>query len=86
MKYSSTLINEGDGQVLLIIGSSLGETATNNYNENLTKNRFTIQMDFDQTVFNRKYEIDIPVLGDINLSLVFLIEELKVSRIIKRYY
>ncbi|MFJ7186451.1 thiamine pyrophosphate-binding protein [Lysinibacillus xylanilyticus] len=74
---ASELIAEGDGQVLLIVGSSLGETATNNYNLNLTKNRFSIQMDYDQTVFNRKYEIDIPVLGDINLSLLFLIEELK---------
>lgn len=74
---SSALINEGDGQALLILGSSLGETATNNWNANLTKNRFCVQMDFDQTVFNRKYEIDIPVLGDINLSLMFLLEELK---------
>ncbi|MCQ6277140.1 thiamine pyrophosphate-binding protein [Bacillus sp. V3B] len=75
----SNMINEGDGQVLLIVGSSLGETATNNYNVNLTKNRFTIQMDFDQSVFNRKYNIDLPVLGDINLSLAFLIEELRVA-------
>ncbi|GIP28967.1 acetolactate synthase [Paenibacillus sp. J23TS9] len=74
---ASALINEGDGQALLILGSSLGETATNNWNANLTKNRFCVQMDFDQTVFNRKYEIDIPVLGDINLSLMFLLEELK---------
>lgn len=74
---ASALINEGDGQALLIIGSSLGETATNNWNMNLTKNRFCVQMDFDETVFNRKYEIDIPVLGDINLSLMFLMEELK---------
>lgn len=75
--YASTLINEGDVQTLLVIGSSLGETATNNYNENLTKNRFTVQMDFDQSVFNRKYEIDLPVLGEIHLSLMYLIEELK---------
>ena len=34
-------------------------------------------MDFDQSVFNRKYNIDLPVLGDINLSLLFLIEELR---------
>lgn len=74
---ASELIAEGDGQVLLIVGSSLGETATNNYNLNLTKNRFSIQMDFDQSVFNRKYEIDIPVLGDINISLLLLIEELR---------
>jgi len=75
--YASTLINEGDVQTLLVIGSSLGETATNNYNENLTKNRFTVQMDFDQSVFNRKYEINLPVLGEIHLSLMYLIEELK---------
>ena len=74
---ASTLVNEGDGQALLVVGSSLGETATNNWNLNLTKDRFTVQMDFDQSVFNRKYKIDIPVLGDINLSLAFLIEELK---------
>jgi acetolactate synthase-1/2/3 large subunit len=74
---ASGLIENGDGQVLLIVGSSLGETATNNYNLQLTKDRFTIQMDFDETVFNRKYKIDIPVLGDINLSLLFLIEELR---------
>ncbi len=74
---ASELIAEGDGQVLLIVGSSLGETATNNYNLNLTKNRFSIQMDYDQSVFNRKYEIDLPVLGDINLSLLLLIEELR---------
>ncbi|MEK4484349.1 thiamine pyrophosphate-binding protein [Psychrobacillus sp. FSL H8-0484] len=75
-EFASNLINEGNAKTLLIIGTSLGETATNNYNENLTKNRFTVQMDFDSTVFNRKYEIDIPVLGDIQLSLISLIEEL----------
>ena len=74
---ASRLIDEGNGQVLLIVGSSLGETATNNYNANLTKDRFTVQLDFDQSVFNRKYDIDIPVLGDINLSLMFLLQELK---------
>ncbi|WP_285399469.1 thiamine pyrophosphate-binding protein [Lysinibacillus sp. fls2-241-R2A-57] len=81
---ASELIAEGDGQVLLIVGSSLGETATNNYNLNLTKNRFSIQMDYDQSVFNRKYEIDIPVLGDINLSLQLLIEELKTTGVIQK--
>ncbi|MFJ8519869.1 thiamine pyrophosphate-binding protein [Lysinibacillus xylanilyticus] len=81
---ASELIAEGDGQVLLIVGSSLGETATNNYNLNLTKNRFSIQMDYDQTVFNRKYEIDIPVLGDINLSLLLLIEELRAKGATKK--
>ncbi|MCE4045954.1 thiamine pyrophosphate-binding protein [Lysinibacillus fusiformis] len=74
---ASQLIADGDGQVLFIVGSSLGETATHNYNLNLTKNRFSIQLDFDQSVFNRKYEIDLPVLGDIHSSLLLLIEELR---------
>lgn len=75
---ASSLIAEGTSKALLIVGSSLGETATNNYNENLTKGRFTVQLDFDQTVFNRKYQIDIPVLGDIHLALLMIIEELRV--------
>ncbi|WKA53072.1 thiamine pyrophosphate-binding protein [Planococcus shixiaomingii] len=74
---ASALINDGNANSLLIIGSSLGETATNNYNDNLTKNRFSVQLDFDVTVFNRKYAIDLPVLGDIQLSLMYLTEELK---------
>lgn len=74
---ASTLMNEGDAKTLLIVGSSLGETATNNYNANMAKDRFLVQLDFDASVFNRKYEVDVPILGDIQLSLVFLIEELK---------
>lgn len=74
---ASNLVTEGAGGALLIVGSSLGETATNNYNASLTNGRFTIQLDFDQTVFNRKYAIDLPVLGDIRLSLLMLIDELK---------
>lgn len=75
---ASAIINDGAGQTLLIVGSSLGETATNNYNNNLTEGRFTVQLDFDKSVFNRKYKIDLPVLGDIQVSLLMLIEELRV--------
>jgi acetolactate synthase I/II/III large subunit len=83
-EVASKLITDGDGEALLIVGSSLGETATNNYNDSLTKNRFTIQLDFDQTVFNRKYPIDLPVLGDIHLSLLFLIEELQNLGVVRK--
>jgi acetolactate synthase I/II/III large subunit len=43
----------------------------------LTRDRFVVQIDFDESVFNRKYEVDIPVLGDINPTLEQLIQELK---------
>ncbi|ARF17133.1 thiamine pyrophosphate-binding protein [Sporosarcina ureae] len=74
---TSALINGTDGEALLVVGSSLGETATNNWNTNLTKNRYTIQLDYDSSVFNRKYEVDIAVLGDIDLSLAALLDQLK---------
>jgi acetolactate synthase I/II/III large subunit len=74
---ASKLINDQNRKVVLIVGSSLGETATNNWNENITKDRFTLQLDFDSTVFHRKYKIDLPILGDIDLSLLYLIEYLK---------
>jgi len=74
---ASEVVSDGSYRTLLIVGSSLGETATNNYNPGLTRGRRTIQLDFDVTVFNRKYEIDIPVLGDIHLSLLMLLDELK---------
>ncbi|RUS48837.1 thiamine pyrophosphate-binding protein [Cohnella sp. AR92] len=74
---ATSLIADGEGQAILIAGSSLGETATNNYNASLTKGRYTVQLDFDVTVFGRKYPVDLPVLGDINLSLLLLMEELR---------
>ncbi|WP_372632027.1 thiamine pyrophosphate-binding protein [Cohnella sp.] len=74
---ASAIVSDDSLPTLLIVGSSLGETATNNYNPGLTRGRLTIQLDFDSTVFNRKYEIDIPVLGDIRLSLLMLIDELR---------
>ncbi|PIC70216.1 acetolactate synthase [Sporosarcina sp. P16b] len=74
---ASSLINGSDGEALLVVGSSLGETATNNWNINLTQDRYTIQLDYDSSVFNRKYEVDVAVLGDIDLSLTALLDKLK---------
>lgn len=74
---ASHLINEGDEDLLLVVGSSLGETATNNYNDRLTANRFVIQIDHDASVFGRKYEVDLPIIGDIKETLLLLAEELQ---------
>ncbi|MCP3031770.1 thiamine pyrophosphate-binding protein [Halobacillus sp. A1] len=75
-EQASDLINQGDFDTVLIAGSSLGETATNNYNPNITKDKTMIQIDFDQEVFNRKYPVDLPVLGDIDIALSAINEEL----------
>jgi acetolactate synthase I/II/III large subunit len=74
---ASELINGEDGQTLLVIGSSLGETATNNWNKNLSRNRTVIQIDRDQTVFNRRYQVDFPILGDVDVTLELIIQELR---------
>jgi len=74
---ASEIVNESKGNTLLIAGSSLGETATNNWNVNLTKNREVIQIDFDSTVFDRKYQVNIPIVGDCKLTLRAIIEEVK---------
>lgn len=74
---TSLLVNEGDAETLMVLGSSLGETATSNYNPNLAKDRFVIQLDFDDTVFGRKYPVNIPVHGDMTDSLSQIIDELK---------
>ncbi|MFC7062888.1 thiamine pyrophosphate-binding protein [Halobacillus seohaensis] len=66
---ASNLINEGDFDTVLVVGSSLGETATNNYNPNISKNKMMIQIDFDQNVFNRKYAVNLPILGDTQITL-----------------
>lgn len=74
---TSLLVNEGDAETLLVLGSSLGETATSNYNPNLAKDRFMIQLDFDETVFDRKYPVNISVHGDMSDGLSKIIDELK---------
>ncbi|MCF8567852.1 thiamine pyrophosphate-binding protein [Alicyclobacillus tolerans] len=74
---ATKLITEGDHKVLLVAGSSLGETATSNYTQSLVGTRFLIHMDIDQQVFNRVYKSDIAVCGSCKDSLSALIDELK---------
>ena len=72
------LVQEGDFDTLLVLGSSLGETATSNYNAGLARDRFVIQFDRDETVFGRKYPVDLPVLGDLADTLPAVLKELNV--------
>lgn len=72
------LVQEGDFDTLLVLGSSLGETATSNYNAGLARDRIVIQFDRDETVFGRKYPVDLPVLGDLADTLPAVLKELNV--------
>ncbi|PWA10652.1 acetolactate synthase [Pueribacillus theae] len=83
---ASAFINDNKADAILLIGTSLGETATSNYNQNIVKDRYAVQFDFDETVFHRKYEVDEPILGDISISLSWLIEELKLLGFTRKSY
>lgn len=74
---AAEFIHNGDAETVLILGSSLGETATNNYNPHINDNRYTIQVDFDACVFNRKYPIDLALHGDMDLTVSALNNALK---------
>ncbi|MET3575206.1 thiamine pyrophosphate-binding protein [Bhargavaea ullalensis] len=74
---TTQLVQEGSFETLVVLGSSLGETATSNYNANLAKDRFVIHADIDEKIFNRKYPADLSVLGDLNDVLPKFIRELR---------
>ncbi|WP_379971318.1 thiamine pyrophosphate-binding protein [Ectobacillus sp. sgz5001026] len=76
-EQASSLIHGEANDLLVVIGSSLGETATNNYNTKLTENRYVVQIDHDRDIFGRKYAVDMPILGDVRETLRMLIDELE---------
>ncbi|MYL39487.1 thiamine pyrophosphate-binding protein [Halobacillus litoralis] len=73
---ASAFIHSNAAETILVLGSSLGETATNNWNPHLAASRTLIQVDYDATVFNRKYPVDAAVHGDINVTVSSLITAL----------
>ncbi len=75
-EQASQLINDRTKEAVLILGSSLGETATNNWNPNINKDKWTIQVDFDASVFNRKYVVDTAIHSDVHLTVSSMIAEL----------
>ncbi|MFC7365075.1 MULTISPECIES: thiamine pyrophosphate-binding protein [Bhargavaea] len=72
------LVQDGEFETVLVLGSSLGETATSNYNAGLARDRIVIQFDRDETVFGRKYPVDLPVLGDLEDTIPAVLKELKI--------
>lgn len=66
---ATEVMENSDHSIIFVIGSSLGETATNNWNPALAADRFVIQLDHDPTVFDRKYKVDISLLGDVRMTI-----------------
>jgi acetolactate synthase-1/2/3 large subunit len=50
--------------VLLVVGSSLGELQTNGWDPRLGRNRTVIQIDIDPLEIGKNYPVDVSIVGD----------------------
>lgn len=73
---ASEYLNGNDHEVLLIIGSSLGELATSNWEPRLVAGRELIHIDYDQTELGKGFETKYPVHGEIKLVIAELLGHL----------
>lgn len=62
--------------VLLVVGSSLGEFQTNGWDPKLAHNRAVIQVDIDPLEIGKNYPVDVSIVGDANSTLSTLADEL----------
>lgn len=82
---ASEYLNGNDHEVLLIIGSSLGELATSNWEPRLVTNRELIHIDYDQSELGKCYETKYPVHGEIKLVITELLDQLSADAQDKSY-
>lgn len=59
---------------LLVLGSSLGESATRNYNDILFKNKKVIHVDWDKSELNKVFNSDVCVHSDLGVAIPFIKE------------
>lgn len=69
---ADALLLSNTPDVLLIVGSSLGEWQTSNWDPALAVNRTVIQIDIDPTEIGKNYPVDIALIGDLAPSLRLL--------------
>lgn len=59
----------GGCDVLLVLGSGLGELSTNHFDPRLSPRRALVQVDIDAGAIGRSYPVDLPVVGDLRAVL-----------------
>jgi acetolactate synthase-1/2/3 large subunit len=70
---------ESNPDVVLVVGSRLGDYATNGWSLSLSGSRATFQIDRDPWLMGRTYAIDIGVVGDAGAALRAIIDALPVG-------
>ncbi|WP_187274287.1 thiamine pyrophosphate-binding protein [Paenibacillus sp. N3.4] len=73
---ASEYLNSNEYDVLLIMGSSLGELATSNWEPRLVAGKELIHIDYDQNELGKCYETLYPVHGEIKLVIAELSAQL----------
>jgi acetolactate synthase-1/2/3 large subunit len=59
-------LNGNGHDLILVLGSSLGELATNNWSAALVHNKKLIHVDYDPLELGKNYTPDLPICGDIS--------------------
>jgi len=74
---SSEYVNNPDVDCLVILGSSLGESSTNNFSKSLTKNKKVIHIDWDKKELGKVFETDVKICADLTVVLPYLISNIR---------
>lgn len=77
-------VKNGYATCILILGSSLGESATRNFNDILVKNKKVIHIDWDKSEFNKVFKTDISIYYDLSLAIPRLIHNTSQKK--KRFF
>jgi len=64
--------------VLVVVGSSLGEFQTNGWDPRLAAHRLLIQIDIDPLEIGKNYPVDLSIVGDANAILEVLADALSI--------
>ena len=62
--------------VLLVIGSSMGELSTNSWDKHLQPSRALIHVDIDASEIGKNYPVDVGVLGDAKMALREMVDQI----------
>lgn len=74
---ASSYVNDPTVDCILILGTSLGECSTNNFNAALTQGKKVIHIDWDNRELGKVFETDFKVCADLAMAIPYLIKNTK---------
>ncbi|WOO38958.1 thiamine pyrophosphate-binding protein [Anaerocolumna sp. AGMB13020] len=76
---ASAYVNDPSVDCLLILGTSLGENATNNFSKALTEGKKVIHIDWDIKELGKVYKTDVKLCADLEVALPYIIQNTKAA-------